>query len=94
MACSNVDYVLHQAALGSVLGQLKTNKSNNANINGFLNMILAAKDARVESFIYAASSSTYGDGPGLPKIENKIGRPLSPYAVLSLLTNFMLMFFQ
>ena len=82
MACSNVDYVLHQAALGSVPRSIKDPiSSNNANINGFLNMILAAKDARVESFTYAASSSTYGDYPGLPKIENKIGRPLSPYAV-------------
>ena len=76
MACSNVDYVLHQAALGSVPRSIKDPiSSNNANINGFLNMILAAKDARVESFTYAASSSTYGDYPGLPKIENKIGRP-------------------
>ena len=82
MACSNVDYVLHQAALGSVPRSIKDPiSSNNANINGFLNMILAAKDARVESFTYAASSSTYGDYTGLPKIENKIGRPLSPYAV-------------
>ena len=81
-ACEGVDYVLHQAALGSVPRSIKdplgTNKSN---VIGFLNMIQAAQQEKVSSFIYAASSSTYGDHPGLPKKENLIGKPLSPYAV-------------
>lgn len=81
-ACEGVDYVLHQAALGSVprslIDPISTNQSN---IDGFLNMLVAARDAKVGSFTYAASSSTYGDHPGLPKVEEKIGRPLSPYAV-------------
>lgn len=81
-ACSNVDYVLHQAALGSVPRSLADPiTTNEVNISGFLNMLTAARDAEVESFTYAASSSTYGDHPGLPKIEYKIGKPLSPYAV-------------
>lgn len=81
-ACSGVDYVLHQAALGSVPRSLSDpNTTNEVNISGFLNMLTSARDAEVESFTYAASSSTYGDHPGLPKLENKIGKPLSPYAV-------------
>ena len=81
-ACSGIDYVLHQAALGSVPRSLADPITTNAvNISGFLNMLTAARDAEVKSFTYAASSSTYGDHPGLPKIEDKIGKPLSPYAV-------------
>lgn len=81
-ACERVDYVLHQAALGSVPRSLNDPITSNAtNIDGFLNMLVAARDAKVKSFTYAASSSTYGDHPGLPKIEERIGRPLSPYAV-------------
>lgn len=81
-ACSGVDYVLHQAALGSVPRSLADPiTTNEVNISGFLNMLTAARDAEVASFTYAASSSTYGDHPGLPKVEDKIGKPLSPYAV-------------
>ena len=84
-ACAGVDYVLHEAALGSVprsfVNPLATNETN---ISGFLNMLVAARDAEVKSFIYAASSSTYGDHPDLPKVESKIGKPLSPYAVSKL----------
>jgi UDP-N-acetylglucosamine 4-epimerase len=81
-ACANVDYVLHQAALGSVPRSIDDPiLTNSSNINGFLNMLVAARDAKVQSFTYAASSSTYGDHPGLPKVEDKIGKPLSPYAV-------------
>ncbi|MGY2313643.1 NAD-dependent epimerase/dehydratase family protein [Pseudomonas sp. SDO5522_S412] len=81
-ACKGVDYVLHQAALGSVPRSLNDPIATNAiNIDGFLNMLVAARDAQVKSFTYAASSSTYGDHPGLPKVEDVIGRPLSPYAV-------------
>ena len=81
-ACEGVDYVLHQAALGSVPRSLEDPvATNSANITGFLNMLVAARDARVKSFTYAASSSTYGDHPGLPKVEDAIGKPLSPYAV-------------
>lgn len=81
-ACAGVDYVLHQAALGSVPRSLEDPiTTNNANISGFLNMLVAARDAKVQSFTYAASSSTYGDHPGLPKVEDQIGKPLSPYAV-------------
>ncbi|HGS5349463.1 TPA: NAD-dependent epimerase/dehydratase family protein [Vibrio cholerae] len=81
-ACSGVDYVLHQAALGSVPRSINDPITTNAtNISGFLNMLVAARDAGVKSFTYAASSSTYGDHPALPKVEEKIGRPLSPYAV-------------
>ena len=77
-----VDYVLHQAALGSVPRSLADPITTNAtNISGFLNMLTAARDAKVKSFTYAASSSTYGDHPGLPKVEDIIGKPLSPYAV-------------
>ncbi|HCO05605.1 MAG TPA: Vi polysaccharide biosynthesis UDP-N-acetylglucosaminuronic acid C-4 epimerase TviC [Enterococcus faecalis] len=81
-ACTNVDYVLHQAALGSVPRSIADPiMTNSANITGFLNMLVAARDARVSSFTYAASSSTYGDHPALPKVEENIGKPLSPYAV-------------
>lgn len=81
-ACSGVDYVLHQAALGSVPRSLADPiTTNEVNISGFLNMLTAARDAEMKSFTYAASSSTYGDHPGLPKVEDKIGKPLSPYAV-------------
>ena len=81
-ACQDVDYVLHQAALGSVPRSIADPITTNAtNISGFLNMITAARDAGVTSFTYAASSSTYGDHPALPKVEENIGNPLSPYAV-------------
>lgn len=81
-ACSDVDYVLHQAALGSVPRSIADPITTNAaNITGFLNMLVAARDAQVKSFTYAASSSTYGDHPALPKVEENIGNPLSPYAV-------------
>ncbi len=81
-ACEGQDYILHEAALGSVprsvADPITTNENN---ITGFLNMLAAARDASVNRFVYAASSSTYGDHPGLPKVEDKIGAPLSPYAV-------------
>lgn len=81
-ACAGVAHVLHEAALGSVPRSIDDPVlSNSCNIDGFLNMILAARDAGASSFVYAASSSTYGDSPELPKIEDKIGHPLSPYAV-------------
>lgn len=81
-AASGVDYVLHQAALGSVPRSINDPiTSNAANITGFLNMLVAARDAGVSGFVYAASSSTYGDHPDLPKVEDRIGKPLSPYAV-------------
>jgi len=81
-AAKNVDYVLHQAALGSVPRSIEDPiTTNSANISGFLNMLEAAKQNEVTSFVYAASSSTYGDHPALPKIEENIGNPLSPYAV-------------
>lgn len=81
-ACSGVDYVLHQAALGSVPRSINDPiTTNETNIGGFLNILVAARDAKVKSFTYAASSSTYGDHPALPKLEEKIGKPLSPYAV-------------
>ncbi|EKE22322.1 MAG: hypothetical protein ACD_6C00865G0008 [uncultured bacterium] len=81
-ACAGVDYVLHQAALGSVPRSITDPITTNAaNITGFLNMLTAARDAEVKSFTYAASSSTYGDHPALPKVEENIGKPLSPYAV-------------
>jgi len=80
--CVGVDYVLHQAALGSVPRSIADPINTNAtNISGFLNMLVAARDAKVASFTYAASSSTYGDHPALPKVEDAIGKPLSPYAV-------------
>ena len=81
-ACASIEIVLHQAALGSVPRSLKDPiTTNQVNIDGFLNVLVAAKDQGVNSFVYAASSSTYGDHPGLPKVEEKIGNPLSPYAV-------------
>jgi UDP-N-acetylglucosamine 4-epimerase len=81
-ACTGVDYISHQAALGSVPRSLKDPlSSNNVNITGFLNMLLAARDSGAKSMVYAASSSTYGDSEVLPKVENQIGMPLSPYAV-------------
>ncbi len=81
-ACDGVDYVMHQAALGSVPRSIHDPiTSNDVNISGFVNMLVAARDAKVKRLTYAASSSTYGDHPGLPKVEDRIGRPLSPYAV-------------
>ena len=81
-ACTGADFVLHQAALGSVPRSIDDPITSNAsNVTGFLNMLVAARDAGVRRFVYAASSSTYGDHPGLPKVEDTIGRPLSPYAV-------------
>jgi UDP-N-acetylglucosamine 4-epimerase len=80
--CEGVDYVLHQAALGSVPRSIADPIATNAaNVTSFVNMLVAARDAKVKSFTYAASSSTYGDHPGLPKMEDAIGKPLSPYAV-------------
>ncbi|MES9993927.1 MAG: NAD-dependent epimerase/dehydratase family protein [Candidatus Thiodiazotropha sp.] len=84
-ACLGIDYVLHQAALGSVPRSLADpSTTNECNISGYLNMLIAARDAEVRRFVYAASSSTYGDHPGLPKVEDRIGNPLSPYAVTKL----------
>jgi UDP-N-acetylglucosamine 4-epimerase len=81
-ACSNIDVVLHEAALGSVPRSIEDPlRTHAANATGFLNMLVGARDAGVKRFVYAASSSTYGDHPGLPKVEDEIGRPLSPYAV-------------
>jgi UDP-N-acetylglucosamine/UDP-N-acetylgalactosamine 4-epimerase len=81
-ACQGVDYVLHQAALGSVPRSIKDPiTTNEVNISGFLNMLIAARDAGVKRFVYAASSSTYGDHEALPKTEDVIGKPLSPYAI-------------
>ena len=81
-ACVGVDYVLHQAALGSVPRSIEDPLLTNAsNITGFVNMLVASRDAGCKRFVYAASSSTYGDHPGLPKVEDVIGKPLSPYAV-------------
>ncbi|MEE9337048.1 MAG: NAD-dependent epimerase/dehydratase family protein [Methylococcaceae bacterium] len=81
-AVKDIDYVLHQAALGSVPRSIEDPiTTNQANLDGFLNMLVAARDEKVESFTYAASSSTYGDHPALPKVEENIGKPLSPYAV-------------
>ena len=82
LAVDGVDYLLHQAALGSVprsIGDPVT--TNDVNVSGFLNMLVAARDAKVKRFVYAASSSTYGDSQGLPKVEEVIGKPLSPYAI-------------
>jgi UDP-N-acetylglucosamine/UDP-N-acetylgalactosamine 4-epimerase len=81
-ACDGVDFVLHQAALGSVPRSIEDPvTTNSVNISGFLQMLVAARSAGVKRFVYAASSSTYGDHPGLPKVESLIGRPLSPYAI-------------
>lgn len=80
--CENQDFVLHEAALGSVPRSINDPiTSNDVNVGGFLNMLVAARDANVKRFVYAASSSTYGDSESLPKIEDKIGKPLSPYAI-------------
>ena len=84
-ATTNVEYVLHQAALGSVPRSVADPiLTNNVNISGFLNMLTAAKNSEVKSFVYAASSSTYGDHPDLPKVESNIGNPLSPYGLTKL----------
>lgn len=84
-ACEGVDYVLHQAALGSVPRSIADPiTTNQSNIDGFLNILVAARDAKVKRFVYAASSSSYGDHPTLPKVEENIGKPLSPYAVTKL----------
>jgi UDP-N-acetylglucosamine 4-epimerase len=81
-ACADIDYVSHQAALGSVPRSIKDPaRSNHINVGGFLNMLIAAKDSKVKMFVYASSSSVYGDEPSLPKVEDRIGNPLSPYAV-------------
>ena len=81
-AVQGVDFVLHQAALGSVPRSIKDPvTTNEVNVTGFLNMLVAARDAKVKRFVYAASSSTYGDSVGLPKVEDVIGKPLSPYAI-------------
>ena len=81
-AVQGVDYVLHQAALGSVPRSIKDPvTTNEVNVTGFLNMLVASRDANVKRFVYAASSSTYGDSVGLPKVEDVIGKPLSPYAI-------------
>ena len=81
-ACTNIDYILHQAALGSVPRSIEDPITSNAvNVSGFLNMLVAARDAKVKRFIYAASSSTYGDSTNMPKVEDIIGKPLSPYAI-------------
>ncbi|WP_190808462.1 SDR family oxidoreductase [Flagellimonas sp. S3867] len=81
-ACNGVNYVLHQAALGSVPRSINDPiTSNDVNVSGFLNMLVAARDAKTKRFVYAASSSTYGDSKSLPKLEDKIGKPLSPYAI-------------
>ena len=81
-ACKGIDYVLHEAALGSVPRSINDPiTSNDVNVGGFLNMLVASRDAGVKRFIYAASSSTYGDSKALPKVEENIGKPLSPYAI-------------
>ena len=81
-SCEGIDFVLHQAALGSVSRSLVDPcTTNETNISGFLNMLIASRDAKVKRFVYAASSSSYGDHPSLPKVEDTIGKPLSPYAV-------------
>ena len=82
LAASGVDYILHQAALGSVPRSIKDPiTTNDVNVSGFLNMLVAARDNNVKRFVFAASSSTYGDSESLPKVEDVIGKPLSPYAV-------------
>ncbi len=85
-ACAGIDYVLHQAALGSVPRSVENPiATNKVNVDGFLNMLVAARDAKVKRFVYASSSSVYGDSKVLPKVESQIGNPLSPYAVTKLL---------
>ena len=84
-ACKGVDFILHQAALGSVPRSINDPiATNQSNIDGFLNILIAGRDEKVIRFVYAASSSTYGDHPDLPKVEDRIGKPLSPYAVSKL----------
>ncbi|MDO6807531.1 SDR family oxidoreductase [Zobellia galactanivorans] len=81
-ACADVDFILHQAALGSVPRSINDPiTSNDVNVSGFLNMLVAARDAKIKRFVYAASSSTYGDSKSMPKVEDVIGKPLSPYAI-------------
>ena len=81
-ATKDVDYVFHQAALGSVPRSIKDPiTSNDVNVNGFLNMLVAARDNKIKRFVFAASSSTYGDSESLPKVEDIMGKPLSPYAI-------------
>lgn len=81
-ACDGIEYVLHEAAIGSVPRSIEDPATTNeVNISGFVNMLIAARDAQVKRFVYAASSSTYGDSESLPKVEEVIGRPISPYAV-------------
>ncbi len=95
MACEGVDVVLHQAALGSVPRSIATPLvTHQANATGFLNMLAAARDAGAKRFVYAASSSTYGDSPTLPKVEDVIGNPLSPYAVTKYLNELYAQVFQ
>jgi len=95
MACEGVDVVLHQAALGSVPRSIATPLvTHQANATGFLNMLAAARDAGAKRFVYAASSSTYGDSPNLPKVEDVIGNPLSPYAVTKYLNELYAQVFQ
>lgn len=85
-ACAGVDYVLHQAALGSVpRSMVDPIASHEANVTGFINMLVAARDQKAKRFVYASSSAIYGDHPGLPKVEDKIGSPLSPYAATKLI---------
>ena len=85
-ACAGVDWVLHQAALGSVPRSLADPlASHHSNVSGFLNLLVAARDAKVSRFVYASSSSVFGDDPALPKVEDKIGQPLSPYAATKLM---------
>lgn len=82
LACKGIDFVLHEAALGSVPRSINDPiTSNDVNVSGFLNMLVAARDASVKRFVYAASSSTYGDSTNMPKVEDIIGKPLSPYAI-------------
>ena len=89
LACRDCEYVFHQAALGSVPRSIKDPvTTNSVNIDGFLNMLTAARDEEVKRFIYAASSSTYGDSKELPKIEERIGRPLSPYAITKVVNEY------
>lgn len=84
-ACVGMDYVIHQAALGSVTRSIEDPiKTNDSNVNGFLNMLVASRDNKIKRFVYAASSSTYGDSQILPKVEDKIGNPMSPYAITKL----------
>ena len=94
-ACAGVDIVLHEAALGSVPRSIEDPlRTHAANVTGFLNILVAARDAKVSRFVYAASSSTYGDHPALPKVEDTIGRPLSPYAVSKLVDELYAEVFQ